>query len=106
MDTIKLADHERFDPAKMTKTALFESEHMFFDLYGLLPGQAQKVHAHAESDKVYLTLKGAPILTVGDDERVLAVGEAAIARAGEAHGVRNDGPDPALLLVTMAPPPR
>lgn len=103
MDVKRLQDFEAFSPEKMAKNALFNSRHMFFDLYCLLPGQAQKIHAHGGSDKIYLVMKGAPTLTLGSDERVLAPGEAVMAPEGVPHGVRNDGPDDAVLLVTMAP---
>jgi len=89
----------------MKKNALFHSEHMFYDLYCLRPGQFQKVHAHEGSDKVYQVLQGTARLTIGDAEADLESGHAAIARAGEPHGVRNAGDEDLVLLVVMAPRP-
>ncbi|MEZ0347125.1 MAG: cupin domain-containing protein, partial [Thermus sp.] len=43
----------RFSQEKMAKIPVFDSPYMFYDLYALLPGQAQKVHAHEGADKVY-----------------------------------------------------
>lgn len=103
MDVRRLQDFEHFSDEKLAKNPLFNSRHMFFDLYCLRPGQAQKVHAHGGSDKIYLVLRGAPTLTLGPEERVLAPGEALMAPEGLPHGVRNDGPDEAVLLVAMAP---
>lgn len=103
MDVIRLRDFEHFSPEKMAKNPLFNSPHMFFDLYCLQPGQAQKIHAHGGSDKIYLVQRGAPTLTLGNEERVLAPQEAVMAPEGVPHGVRNDGPDQAVLLVVMAP---
>jgi len=48
----------RFDAAKLQKLNLFETERFFLDVYCLEPGQAQKAHAHAGSDKVYAVLEG------------------------------------------------
>ncbi|QIN80659.1 cupin domain-containing protein [Rubrobacter marinus] len=89
----------------MKKNALFDSPHLFYDLYCLLPGQAQKVHAHEGSDKVYYVLEGTGRFTVGDEEADLGRGKAVIARSGEPHGVRNESGENLVLLVTMAPRP-
>jgi mannose-6-phosphate isomerase-like protein (cupin superfamily) len=94
-----------FSGEKMKKSALFDSERLFYDVYCLLPGQAQKVHAHEGSDKVYYVLTGTGRFTVGEEERDLGEGSAVIARGGEPHGVRNATDGELVLLVTMAPRP-
>src|SRR3712207_7267392 len=40
-----------FSEEKMKKNVLFESPHLFYDLYCLLPGQHQKLHAHVRSEE-------------------------------------------------------
>jgi mannose-6-phosphate isomerase-like protein (cupin superfamily) len=95
-----------FSEEKMKKNSLFDSERLFYDLYCLLPGQAQKVHAHEGSDKIYYVLEGTGRFSVGEEERDLGEGHALIARAGEPHGVRNETQETLILLVTMAPPPQ
>jgi len=100
-----IAESVSFSEEKMQKNALFDSPHLFYDAYCLLPGQSQKVHAHEGSDKVYYVLQGTGRFTVGDEERDLAAGNAVIARAGNPHGVRNASPENLVLLVTMAPRP-
>ncbi|MDP8939865.1 MAG: cupin domain-containing protein [Actinomycetota bacterium] len=89
----------------MQKNSLFDSQRLFYDTYCLLSGQAQKVHAHESSDKVYYVLEGTGRFTIGEDAEDLDAGHAVIARAGEPHGVRNESEDNLVLLVTMAPPP-
>ncbi len=101
-DLKKLA---RFSEEKLLKIPVFDSEHMFLDLYALLPGQAQRVHAHEGSDKVYVVLEGEVVVRVGEEEALLAPGMAALAPARAPHGVRNESASPALLLVVMAPRP-
>ena len=105
MDVKTLSALERFSPEKMSKVNLFETERFFLDLYCLEPGQSQKVHSHAANDKVYCVLDGEVIVTVGAETRALRAGEAAMARAGEPHGVRNDSAGRAVCLVFMAPRP-
>ena len=105
METISIADAVAFSEEKMKKNALFDSPHLFYDAYCLLPGQSQKIHAHDGSDKVYYILQGTGRFTVGDKERDLSEGNAVIARAGDPHGVSNETQENLVLLVTMAPRP-
>jgi mannose-6-phosphate isomerase-like protein (cupin superfamily) len=105
LESKRIADAASFSEEKMQKNVLFDSEHLFYDLYCLLPGQAQKVHAHDGSDKVYYVLRGTGRFTVGEEEADLGIGHAVIARAEEQHGVRNEGGEELVLLVTMAPRP-
>ena len=93
----------RYNPEKMAKIPVFQSERMLYDLYALLP--AQKVHVHEGSDKVYYALEGEVVVRVGEEEALLAPGMAAFAPAGAPHGVRNESASPALLLVVTAPRP-
>ena len=99
-------DHVRFSDEKMTKVNLFESHRMFADLYCLLPGQEQKVHSHADEDKVYFVLEGEVDVTIGEATEGLSAGACAVAPAGEPHGVGCGGSDRAVLLVWMAPHPK
>ena len=105
MESKRITDSIKFSEEKLQKNSLFDSEHLFYDTYCLLPGQAQKVHAHDSSDKVYYVLEGTGRFTVGEEEEDLGEGFAVIARAGEPHGVRNETEENLILLVTMAPPP-
>ena len=105
MEIRTVANSVAFSEEKMKKNSLFDSPYLFYDAYCLLPGQAQKVHAHEDSDKVYYVLRGTGRFTVGEEERNLGAGEAVIARAGDTHGVSNETQEELVLLVTMAPRP-
>ena len=105
MDSKPVSEAISFSEEKMKKNSLFDSPHLFYDAYCLLPGQHQKVHAHEDSDKVYYVLEGAGRFTVGDEERDLPKSHTVIAPAGVPHGVRNTFSEPLVLLVTMAPKP-
>ena len=105
MEVRSVADSAAFSEEKMQKNALFDSPHLFYDAYCLLPGQSQKVHAHEGSDKIYYVLRGTGRFNVGGEEEDLGEGHAVIARAGDPHGVRNDTQEELVLLVTMAPRP-
>jgi len=71
----------RFSPDKLQKLNLFETERFFCDVYCLEPGQEQKAHAHAGSDKLYAVLEGSVEVRVGAETR-----EAARRRGGAVPG--------------------
>ncbi len=106
MDVKDLAAFIGFSEEKLKKHNLFQTERFFLDVYCLRPGQAQKPHAHADADKVYVVLEGTCRFTVGDQTGEHGPGAAVFAPAGSQHGVLNPGPENARLLVMMTPPPR
>ena len=69
------------------------------------PGQAQKAHAHAGSDKVYAVLEGKVHARVSGEEQELQAGQAVLAPAGSEHGIENRSGARAAVLVLMAPRP-
>jgi mannose-6-phosphate isomerase-like protein (cupin superfamily) len=99
------ASARRFAPEKLQKVGLFASERFFCDLYCLEPGQSQKAHAHAGSDKVYLVVEGSGRFRVGEAERTLGAGEAVMAPSEAPHGIENDSGERLVVLTFMAPPP-
>ena len=102
---MKLADAVEFNPEKLKKVGLFDTDNFFCDIYCFEPGQSQKVHSHVESDKVYYIVKGRGMVTVGSEEKELGPDEITIAPAGEVHGVVNHTRDKLVMLVFMAPKP-
>lgn len=105
MEVRNIQELVRFSDEKMQKLPLFESEKYFCDLYCLRPGQDQRIHSHAESDKIYLVLRGRGVFHIGGENRELNPGEAVIARPGQDHGVRNSAAEDLVLLVFMSPRP-
>lgn len=105
MDVRDVRETMRFSAERMQKIPLFDSPKYFFDLYCLKPGQEQRIHNHAESDKIYFVLEGSGRFHVAGQERTLGAGNAVLAKPGEDHGVRNDAEDDLVLLVFMTPRP-
>jgi quercetin dioxygenase-like cupin family protein len=94
-----------FSPEKMKKIGLFDTRHLFCDVYCFEPGQIQKPHTHQESDKVYYVLEGKGIFKIGGEEKELGEQQITLAPAGIEHGVTNHGNQRLVLLVFMAPNP-
>ncbi len=105
MDVKHLTEFRATAADKLKKHNLFQTERFFLDVYCLLPGQAQKPHQHASSDKVYVVLEGRCVFTVGEESAEHGEGASVFAPAGESHGVQNQSGAPARLLVMMTPPP-
>ena len=105
METKRIRELIRFSGDKMQKIPLFDSAKYFCDLYCLKPGQDQRIHSHAESDKIYYVLRGNGMFHIGGEQRELGEGEAVIARPGQEHGVKNAATGDLVLLVFMTPRP-
>ena len=105
MNVKHLSEFNAFAAEKLAKHNLFETSRFFLDVYCLKPGQAQKAHAHAGSDKVYVVLEGRCRFSVSGESADHAEGAAVFCPAGADHGVENPGPANARLLVMMAPAP-
>jgi quercetin dioxygenase-like cupin family protein len=105
METRNIPELIRFSDDKMQKVPLFDSAKYFCDLYCLKPGQDQRVHSHAESDKIYFVLRGRGVFHIAGEEKELGTGEIVIAKPGQDHGVKNASNDDLVLLVFMTPRP-
>lgn len=95
----------QFSLEKMRKVNLFETSNFFCDVYGLEPGQEQKVHSHENADKVYLVLEGSGTFVIGEKTLVLGPNEIVCAPAGAPHGVVNSSGSRLSVLVFMTPNP-
>jgi quercetin dioxygenase-like cupin family protein len=93
-----------FDPQKATKADLFTGQQLFVGLNCFDPGQSQKVHVHAGSDKFYLVVSGKARMTVGDQTREVGAGTVVWAPAEVPHGV-TEALERTVMLVAIAPPP-
>jgi quercetin dioxygenase-like cupin family protein len=103
MERTRLADLIVFDPRRLAKHRVFETDRTLTDLYCLDPGQEQLLHVHEDSDKVLVVLAGRVLVRVDDDTAEAAPYAAVLAPAGAKHALKNLGPDPAVLLVFVGP---
>jgi quercetin dioxygenase-like cupin family protein len=103
MDVFKLAALARFQPDKMAKVDVAASPRLICGLNCFEPGQAQKVHAHAGSDKLYYVLEGSGAFSVGAETRTLSAGELLHVPENLEHGVVNTGAGRLAVLIVIAP---
>jgi quercetin dioxygenase-like cupin family protein len=93
-----------FDSDRAVKTDLFAGRALFVGLNCFEPGQTQKVHVHAGSDKFYLVVSGKARMMVGEETREVGAGTLVWAPADLPHGVPL-ALERTVMLVAMAPPP-
>jgi quercetin dioxygenase-like cupin family protein len=105
METKHVPSLKAFSEQKMHKVNLFETERMFCDIYCFEPGQEQKTHTHAGSDKIYYVLEGRGTFHIGGDSQELQEHMIVMAPAQVEHGVVNTSNARLVLLVYMAPKP-
>jgi len=94
-----------FNPEKMGKTTLFESDRILVGLNSFEPGQEHKLHAHEGMDKVYQVLEGQGQFLLEGSEMSMEPGSMLIAPSGVPHGIRNDGAGRLVVLAILAPGP-
>jgi quercetin dioxygenase-like cupin family protein len=105
MDAKHVSALKAFNGQKMNKVNLFETERMFCDIYCFEPGQEQKTHQHAGSDKIYYVLEGQGTFYIGGESQDLHEQMIVMAASGVDHGVVNTSTERLVLLVYMAPKP-
>jgi quercetin dioxygenase-like cupin family protein len=93
-----------FATANAAKADLFAGRQLFVGLNCFEPGQSQKVHVHAGSDKFYLVVSGKARMIVGDETREVGPGTVVWAPADQPHGV-DQALERTVMLVAIAPPP-
>ncbi|MDR1826695.1 MAG: cupin domain-containing protein [Methylobacteriaceae bacterium] len=69
----------------------------------LPPGASIGVHKHDQNEDAYIILSGSGTFTGSDGKEVaVKAGDTTIARKGEAHGLKNTGTEPLVILDVIA----
>ena len=69
----------------------------------LPPGASVARHHHLATEEVYYILSGSGRMTVGDEERAVASGDAIFIPRGTTHTLANTGAQPLVLLLVCGP---
>lgn len=75
----------------------FHSDNMTFAYYEIDPGSDVHVHHHPQ-EEVWHIIEGELELVIGDAERVVRAGQAAVVPAGVEHSARTSGPCRAIIV--------
>jgi mannose-6-phosphate isomerase-like protein (cupin superfamily) len=98
-------DFAVYDPERMGKSTLFQSDRLLVGLNSFEPGQEHRLHGHAGMDKVYYVLAGRGVFLLEGREEPMETGMMLIAPEGVLHGVRNTGGERLLVMAILAPSP-
>ncbi len=69
----------------------------------LPPGASTTPHHHVRTEEIYYVLEGAGLMRVGDETRVVGVGDAIAMPPGAVHQITNTGRDCLKFLCCCAP---
>ena len=69
----------------------------------LPPGHAVTPHHHRQIEEIYYIVEGRGVMTVGDEQREVAAGDAIYVPRGQRHTLRNTGAEPIKLLLVCGP---
>jgi mannose-6-phosphate isomerase-like protein (cupin superfamily) len=82
----------------------FGSEHLAITWVEAAPGSRQPLHAHANSEQVYIIVGGRGRMIVGSDEQEVHAGTLVFIPAGAEHAIYNPGPEVLVYASAAAPP--
>ncbi|HUA44003.1 MAG TPA: cupin domain-containing protein [Solirubrobacteraceae bacterium] len=68
------------------------------------PGSQQKVHAHRDSEQIYVIVRGRGTMIVEGEEREVEAGCAVLIPPLSHHAIRNTGAEPLEYITATAPP--
>ncbi|MFZ5867883.1 MAG: cupin domain-containing protein [Thermodesulfobacteriota bacterium] len=112
MDVDSKANYKRpfnFEEARergFTRKTLFETPHMRYSIYMILPGQENPLHRHPESDEILGFTHGEGECVVGDEVIPVQAGAVIFIAKNVPHAVRNTHKSEILgCTVTQSPLP-
>jgi mannose-6-phosphate isomerase-like protein (cupin superfamily) len=98
---------EEAEKQGFTRKTLFETEHMRFSVYMILPGQENPLHSHPGSDEILAFTYGEGECVVGDEVVPVESGSVLFIPKEVPHAVRNTHESDILActVVTQSPLP-
>lgn len=105
MKTRSLTDLIHFDEEAPRTEVLEESEHLWSQVICLQGAQGLGPMVDERADGLIVVLAGEVAVQVGKGRARMDQWESVVVPTGQELTVRNASPDPAVLLLVMAPPP-
>ena len=68
------------------------------------PGTATALHRHLHSEEIYHVTQGQGMMSLGDEDFVICVGDTVCITPGTPHRVHNTGGAPLVILCCCSPP--
>lgn len=68
------------------------------------PGSEQLLHAHAESEQVYVIVRGRGLMRVAEESRQVGPGDLIFISPAAQHSIRNIADEPLVYVSATSPP--
>lgn len=68
------------------------------------PGEITQLHRHGKSEELYHIIRGRGLMTLGQEEFEVNLGDTVAIAPGTAHRIRNTGEEPLHILCSCSPP--
>ena len=68
------------------------------------PGAEQRAHSHADSEQVYVIVRGHGRMSVAGDEEEIGEGDLVFIPPATQHGILNDGTETLVYVAAASPP--
>ena len=105
MEARDLRDLVHFDPNGAATHEVFETEHLWSQLICLERTQRVGPIGDPASDALFIVVAGEVVIQVDKDRKRVQQWSAVLAPAGGEVTISNASTEPAVILVTAAPPP-
>ena len=104
MEVRRREDAPRNERGGQVSSLLFQTPNLSVTWVRGEPGSQQPVHSHADSEQIYVVVRGRGLMIVDEEEREVDAGTAILIPAGAEHAVRNVGAEPLEYLSATTPP--
>jgi mannose-6-phosphate isomerase-like protein (cupin superfamily) len=68
------------------------------------PGGEQRPHSHADSEQVYVIVRGSGRMHVAGDTEQVGEGDLVFIPPGAEHGIKNESSEPLIYISAASPP--
>jgi quercetin dioxygenase-like cupin family protein len=101
---VDLRDYVSFDLDGASGRRVFATDVVAVDLVCLEPHQLVQARTFPTADAIYTVVGGRAWVVTDEAEVTLEALQSVMVPAGVPHGLRNDSPDPLILLAVVSPP--
>jgi glyoxylate utilization-related uncharacterized protein len=101
----KVTDLVHFDDDAARTEVLYETEHLFSQVVCLQGAQGLGPVSDAGAEGLVVVLAGEVAAQIGKTRARMQQWDSALVRPGEDLTLRNASPEPAVVLLVLAPPP-
>lgn len=108
MEIKKIDEIKEFSPKAFVRKRIFETKNMHFNIYCIIPGQANPLHRHPGTDEIMYFVEGEGEILggkEGEEKRKVKAGDVVLWVDDEPHLIKNTGKGNMTCILAQAPLP-